>query len=49
LARNQDNMSEWGDIFIRGLLFQCARTITKYPTKHVGLVQSGPHHHLIEN
>ena len=19
------------------------------PTKHVGLVQSGPHHHLIEN
>ena len=22
LARNQDNMSEWGDISIRGLLFQ---------------------------
>jgi hypothetical protein len=22
LARNQDNVSEWGDMFIRGLLFQ---------------------------
>jgi hypothetical protein len=22
LARNQDNVSEWGDISIRGLLFQ---------------------------
>ena len=22
LARNQDNVSEWGDIYIRGLLFQ---------------------------
>ena len=22
LARNQDNMSEWGDMSIRGLLFQ---------------------------
>jgi len=21
----------------------------KSPTKHVGLVQSGPHHHLFEN
>jgi hypothetical protein len=38
LARNQDNVSEWGDMSIRGLLFQL-----------VGLVQSGPHHHLIEN
>jgi len=27
LARNQDNVSEWGDISIRGLLFQCASTI----------------------
>jgi hypothetical protein len=27
LARNQDNMSEWGDISIRGLLFQWASTI----------------------
>ena len=23
LARNQDNVSEWGDMSIRGLLFQC--------------------------
>ena len=22
LARNQDNVSEWGDMYIRGLLFQ---------------------------
>ena len=22
LARNQDNVSEWGDLFIHGLLFQ---------------------------
>jgi len=22
LARNQNNLSEWGDMFIRGLLFQ---------------------------
>jgi hypothetical protein len=27
LARNQDNVSEWGDMSIRGLLFQWARTI----------------------
>ena len=27
LARNQDNVSEWGDISIRGLLFQCSSTI----------------------
>ena len=24
LARNQDNVSKWGDIYIRGLLFQWA-------------------------
>ena len=24
-------------------------TSTKNPTKRVGLVQSGPHHHLLEN
>jgi hypothetical protein len=24
LARNQDNVSEWGDMAIRGLLFQWA-------------------------
>ena len=27
LARNQDNVSEWGDMSLRGLLFQCASTI----------------------
>jgi hypothetical protein len=27
LARNQDNVSEWGDISFRGLLFQWASTI----------------------
>ena len=40
-ARNQDNVSELGYMSIRGLLFR--------GTKRVGLVQSGPHHHLIEN
>ena len=48
LDRNQDNVSEWGDMSTRGLLFQLASTIAN-PTKRVGLVQSGPHHHLIEN
>ena len=38
LAWHQNNMSEWSDMSIRGLLFQC-----------VGLEHSGPHHHLIEN
>jgi len=32
----------------RELLFLWASTINN-PTKYVGLVQSGPHHHLIEN
>ena len=27
LARNQDNVSEWGDVSIRGLLFQWASTM----------------------
>jgi hypothetical protein len=35
LARNQDNVSEWGDMSIRRLLFQWAN---KNPTKPVGLV-----------
>jgi hypothetical protein len=38
VAHNQDNVSEWDDMSICGLLL-----------KHVGLVQSGPYHHLIEN
>jgi hypothetical protein len=43
------NVSEWGNMSIRGLLFQWASTM-KIPTlKCFGLVQSGPHHHLIDN
>ena len=37
LVRNQDNVSELGDMSIRGLLF------------HVDPVQSRPHHYFIEN
>ena len=48
LARNQNDVSEWSDMPIRGLLFQWASTM-KNPTQHVGLEQSGPHHHFIEN
>ena len=48
LARNQDNVFEWSDMSIRGLLFQSANTTTN-PTQRVGLVQRGPYHHLIEN
>ena len=46
LAWNQDNVSEWSDMYIRGLLFQLANTIKK-TTQRVGLVKSGHHHHLI--
>jgi hypothetical protein len=43
MALNQDNVSEWGDMSIIELHY-------KNPTKHVGLVQSGPHRHqFIEN
>ena len=45
--QNQDNVSELGKTSIRGLLFQ--RASTKNSITRVGLVQSGPHHHLIEN
>ena len=34
VAQNQDNVSEWGDMSINGLLFQWAST--KNPTKSVG-------------
>jgi hypothetical protein len=30
LARHKDNVSEWGDISIRGMLFQWASTVKKY-------------------
>ena len=29
LPRNQDNVSEWSDMYIRGLLFPLANTIEK--------------------
>ena len=48
LAGNQDNVSEWGDMSVCGLLFQLASTI-KIQLSMFGLVQSKPHHHLIEN
>ena len=50
LARNLNNVPEWSDMFPRGL-----RTVVsvsqhyKNPTRRVGLEQSGPHHHLMEN
>ena len=42
LTRNQDNVSEWGNMSI-------CRLRTVVSTKRVGLVQSGPYHHFIEN
>jgi hypothetical protein len=39
--QNQDNVSEWGNMSIHGLLFQWASTL-KNSTKCVGLVQNGP-------
>jgi hypothetical protein len=49
LAQNQDNVSEGvgGTCLSADCCFQWASTI-KIPTKRVGLVQRGPHHHLIE-
>ena len=47
-SQNQGNVSELGDMSTCRLLFQWA-SIYKNPTQHVGLEQSGPHHHLIEN
>jgi post-segregation antitoxin (ccd killing protein) len=41
LARNQNKMSEWSDIYTRGMLFA-----NKNPAKCDGLIQSG--HHLVE-
>ena len=43
----QDNVSEWSDMSIHGLLFERASSITNL-IKRVGLVQSGPHHYFIE-
>ena len=60
MAQNQDSVSEWGDMSIHRIMCLSGATCLstecyfselalKNPTKHVGLVQSGPHHHLIEN
>jgi hypothetical protein len=46
LDRNQNNVEEWRDMSIRGLV--SVNQHYKNPTQRVGLVQSGPHHHLIE-
>ena len=46
LARNQDNVSEWCDMSIQGLLFHWASTI-KILTRFVDLVQSWYHHFIV--
>ena len=47
LSRNQDNVSEWGDMSIKFVFSELA--LLKSPTKRVDLRRSAPHHHLIEN
>ena len=47
MTRNQNNVSEWGDTSTRGLLLVSQHY--KNPTQRDGQVQSGPHHHLMEN
>ena len=47
LAWNQDDVSGWGDMSIYGLV-SMSQYCKKKSIKRVGLVQSGPHHHLIE-
>ena len=47
LAWNQDNVSESNDMSTCGQLFHWASTI-KIQFKHVGLEQSGNHHHFIK-
>jgi hypothetical protein len=42
------NLSEWGGMSFLGLLFQWAKHY-KNPIKHVGLVQSRPHHYPVED
>jgi hypothetical protein len=46
LARNQNIVSKW-----TCLPADCVSVNLHYknPTQRFGLVQSGPHHHLIEN
>ena len=42
-------MSVWDDMCIFMDCCFSELALLKNPTKCVGLVQSGPHHHLIEN
>ena len=49
LARNQANVSEWSDM---STYLWTVVSVSKHylnPTRRVGLEQSGPHHHFIEN
>ena len=41
MALNQDNVFKWGNM--------SSELALKYPAKRVGLDQSEPHHHLVEN
>ena len=45
VARDQNNVYEQGDMAIRVSVSQ----YYKYPTKRVGLVQSGHHNHFFKN
>ena len=47
LAWKKDNVSEWDDMSIRGLVTVSQNY--KNSTKRVGLAQSGYHHHFPEN
>ena len=48
LARNQINVSKWSNLSTSGLFFSVSLHY-KNLTQRGGLVQSGPHCHLIEN
>ena len=54
LTRNQDNVSEWGNMYIRGLLFQLARatnihlSLFAYSTKRASSHRNATcSHHMI--
>jgi hypothetical protein len=47
LARNQVDVSKWGDVSIHTVVSLGGHYW--HPTKHARLVQIGLHHHLIEN
>ena len=47
LARNQDTMSIGATCLSVDCCF--SELPLKNPTKRVGIIQSGPHHHVVEN